>query len=331
MENKLITITAINNKVILKQIKENNNIQLINTDILYKEGILEFLEINKKIDLIILKENIQGNIDTIELIKKIKLINNKIKIVILLSNNNLNLEEKLKNNNVYIIYIKNNNINNIMNFIEKRKNKNRIKKIGIIGSPGIGKTIFTVIISEILINIFHKKVLLIDGDIKLKSLTKLYIQNKKIKEINYIKKELSIINIKEVIRNKEHIINKINKVKNEFDYIIIDVGNIENIKYYKKIINQFILILELNLLEIKKSIKIMKENKNTEIILNNYNKNCLSENSLKKIFNHKKIIEKIENNKNYNLIINNNLNINLLDKKTKNKFINIIKKLKLID
>ena len=63
-----------------------------------------------------------------------------------------------------------------------------------------------------------------------------------------------------------------------------------------------------------------------EVILNNYNDNSISEKILKNIFKNKiEVIEKIENNKNYNLIINNNLNSNYLDKKTENKYFNIIK------
>ena len=62
------------------------------------------------------------------------------------------------------------------------------------------------------------------------------------------------------------------------------------------------------------------------MILNNYNDNSISEKILKNIFKNKiEVIEKIENNKNYNLIINNNLNSNYLDKKTENKYFNIIK------
>ena len=63
-----------------------------------------------------------------------------------------------------------------------------------------------------------------------------------------------------------------------------------------------------------------------EILSSNYNENSISEEILKKVFCNKiNIIGKIENNKNFNLIINNNLNLEFLDKKTKNKFLKIIK------
>lgn len=326
-KNKLITLTAINDEKILDEIRNIEIIKIINSDIQYIEGIFEFLEINKNIDLIILKEDILKNIEIIKLIEKIKLINKKIKIIILLSNHNLKKEKIFKENKTNYFYIKNNNIKNIINIIEKRKIKKTAQKIGVVGNAGSGKTIFTIILAEILRKIFNKKILLIDGDIKYNSLTKLYLNTNKLNEINNTNNNLTIINIKEMINNKKSIIKEIKKQENKFDYIIFDIKKIEDIKFYKKIINQFILILELNLLEINKILKIINQNKNIKIILNNYNKNCLSEKITAKIFDNKKIIEKIENNENYNLIINNNLNINLLDKKTKSKFINIIKKI----
>ena len=80
-------ITAIENKKINEQLKKINNIEILNSDIQYKEGILEYLEKNKKLDLIILKEILPGQINLIYLIKEIQKINKKIKIILLLKNN----------------------------------------------------------------------------------------------------------------------------------------------------------------------------------------------------------------------------------------------------
>lgn len=51
-------ITAIENKKINEKLKNINNIKILNTDIQYKEGILEYLEKNSDIDLILLKLNL---------------------------------------------------------------------------------------------------------------------------------------------------------------------------------------------------------------------------------------------------------------------------------
>ena len=51
-------ITAIENKKINEQLKNIKNINILNSDIQYKEGILEYLENNSDIDLILLKLNL---------------------------------------------------------------------------------------------------------------------------------------------------------------------------------------------------------------------------------------------------------------------------------
>ena len=198
------------------------------------------------------------------------------------------------------------------------------------------------ILTELLIQNKNNKILIIDDNIKNNSITKIYqIKNKKEnRKINNetknnkiikIKNNLYLLNIKNILINykkdKIKIKNEINKIKNNYKYIFIDMQNINSYKIYNEIIDENILIINSNILEINK-IKNFIFNKKikTKIILNNYNKNSISDEILKNIFENKiKIIGKIKNNKNYNLIINNNFNINYLDQKTKNNFFNIIK------
>ena len=282
-------LTAINNEKIFKELK--NNIKIIFNDIQYKEGILEILEKNKNIDFVIINENLNGQMKIEELIKKIKKINSKINILIILNKKDLLKEEYLLKNKIKFIYLEKLSAEKI---IDKIFDKNKI--IGILGNSGSGKTITSLIISELLTKYKNKKTLI----------------------------------IKEKKRDQEKIINEINKIKNNYDYIFIDIQNIKNYKFYKEIINENILILNSNILEINKIKKFVISNKIIlKTILNNYNKNSLSEQILKNIFKNKiNIIGKIENNKNYNLIINNNFNINYLDNKTKEKFLKIIEKIK---
>ena len=282
-------LTAINNEKIVKELK--NNIKIVFNDIQYKEGILEILEKNKNIDFVIINENLNGQIKIEELIKKIKKINSKINILIILNKKDLLKEEYLLKNKIKFIYLEKLSAEKI---IDKIFDKNKV--IGILGNLGSGKTITALIISELLTKYKNKKTL----------------------------------TIKEKKRDQEKIINEINKIKNNYDYIFIDIQNINNYKFYKEIINENILILNSNILEINKIKKFVISNKIIlKTILNNYNKNSLSEEILKNIFKNKiDVIGKIENNKNYNLIINNNFNINYLDSKTKEKFLKIIKKIK---
>ena len=147
-------ITAIENKKINEHLKNINNIKIQNSDIQYKEGILEYLEKNKYLDLIILKENLPGQINLLNLINEIQKTNNKIKIIILIKNNYLEEYQKIKN--IKYIYLEKITINNILKIInlekEKIKEKNNKKSniIQISRKEGVGKTKFTAILIEII-------------------------------------------------------------------------------------------------------------------------------------------------------------------------------------
>lgn len=282
-------LTAINNEKIFKELK--NNMKIIYNDIQYKEGILEILEKNKNIDVVIISENISGQIKIEELIKKIKKINSKINIIIILNKKDLLKEEYLIKNKIKFIYSENLSLEKITNKIFDKN-----KTIAVLGNHGNGKTITTIILSEILLKYKNKKTLI----------------------------------IKDYKKDKDKIINQINQAKNNYDYIFIDIQNLNNYKFYEKIIDENILILNSNILEINKIKKfIINNNIKLKVLLNNYNENSISEEILKKTFKNKlKIIGKIENNKSYNLIINNDFNIKYLDEKTKKNFLKIIENLK---
>ena len=323
-------ITAINNEKIFKKLENQNNINIISKDIQYKEGIIELLGKNKNVHYIIINENLNGQIKIEQLIKKIKNINNKINIIIILNKKDLIKEEYLLKNKIKFIYTE---VLSVENILELMFEKNKI--IAIIGNEGTGKTITTIILSQILIKYKNKKILIVEDNIRKNSILKvsktknINMKNKIIK----IKNHLHLLDIKKLLinykKNKRKILNEITKIRNYYDYIFIDIQNTRNYKIYEEIISDIILILNPNILEINKIKNFINKNKTTlKIILNNYDKNSISEEILKQLFKNKiKIIEKIGNNKNYNLIINNNFNINYLDKKNKNKYLNIIEKI----
>ena len=324
-------LTAINNEKLFTELKNNKNIKIISNNVQYKEGILEILENNKKINYIILNENLYGQITIEELISKSKTINNKIKIIIILNKKDLIKEDYLFKNKIKFIYEKEISTQKILENIFSKK-----KVVGIIGNPGTRKTITALILSELIVKYKNKRILIIEDNIENNSILEIYKLKNKEKHTNIknrtikIKHNLYLFKIKQISnnykKNKIKIINEINKIKNNYDYIFIDVQNIDSYKIYNEIIEENLLLLNANILEINK-IKKFIINSGIEIkaILNNYNENSISEKILKEIFKNKiKIIEKIENNKNYNLIINNNFNIEFLDKKTRNKYFRII-------
>ena len=115
-------ITAINNPKLNEELKKESNFEIVGKDIQYKEAILEILEKNNKIDLIIISENIVGQISFEELIKKIKYINEKIKLIFILENENNELEKILIKNKVIDIYYNNKiNLEELVKIINKKE------------------------------------------------------------------------------------------------------------------------------------------------------------------------------------------------------------------
>ena len=165
-------LTALANNKINEKLKAVEDINILNKDIQYKEGILEYLEKNKNIDIIIFLEELPGQIKTKKLIEIINSINNKIKIIII-TNKNKEIKNNKINKKIRYFYLEKINYENIIKMIKIKNNKNILR---LIGNRGVGKTILCIIISEIIINIKKQKVLLIDKD-KNFILTKMYSRN----------------------------------------------------------------------------------------------------------------------------------------------------------
>lgn len=339
-------IIAIDNIKIYNELKKeeikNKEIKILSKDIQYREGILEFLEKEKDIDYIIIDEKIQGKIKINELIEKINKINKKIKIILSSENNiNYNVYKILKKLDTKQII----NIINSKNIFYQKKiptnnffsgnKKGRI--ISILGTNGIGKSIFSILYAQ---NKKEKKILIIDFDILNNSLhTILGVRNydKKIKEKiknNYIKKDFNNLKIKinndidlisglNLIFDKNEKINismfknLINKIKNNYDNIIIDTSSECFIDYTREIIkiSDFsIFISGANLLEVKKSKKLLDiyknewkiENNKINIIFNKCTKQSIDDEVLKNIFKNYNIIGKIKLSEYYDLAINEN-------------------------
>ena len=135
-------ITALNNPQLNNKLKEEKEYQILSKDIQYKEAILEILEKYRKINIIIINEEIPGEITLIELIRKVNIIDKKIRIIIILKNKDIKKENILRQNGIKEIYykdfitekeikkiIENNNKNKINNKIKKYKKKIINKKI----------------------------------------------------------------------------------------------------------------------------------------------------------------------------------------------------------
>ena len=387
-------ITALAEPQLNNELKKEKDFIVIGKDIQYQEGVIEILETEKEVDFLIISEALPGNEKLENLIEKIKQINNEVNIVIILENKKEELEKNLYSKNVYLILynkieikeiiklIKNKKedenekikkeINDLKKIIIEQNSKNKQNKkqkikevkelnsqkeiICILGSGGVGKSIFTVNLAKSLIY-SKKKILIIDFDILNNSLhtilgVKKYSEkiSKKIKENNLIKDKIGLKELKIKINKRIDLIsginllfdskykinniqfnNLFNDVKKFYDVIIIDTSSECFFNYTKDIIkksNINIFIVEPNLLEIQKSKNILKiykeewniDNNKINILFNKFNKNSIDINILKIIFSEYNIIGKIE----YNLIINKNAN--KIDKNIKKEYLKIIEK-----
>ena len=321
-----------NNKITIKEL-----INLINK-INYKNKEIEINEEIKKLKEIILEKENNNK----------KHINYKFNLIKTIKNK-LNKKTNNENNSLNI----NNKILNIFNIKKHKKTINyKNKIISVVGTNGVGKSIFSSILSKLIKN---KKILLIDFDIFNQSINSIFNVKRNEKNIqkNILKNNINKLIIKanknidllcatDILFDGENKIEK-NKIKemlekfsNKYDLIIIDTTSECFFDYTKEILQKsdiIIFLLESNLIELKKSKnlldiyinkwKINKEKFN--IIFNKENINSIDPKILKTLFSDFNILEKIKLNNKFNLIINNNLKI--IDKKIKKKFEIIIKKL----
>lgn len=200
-------ITAIGNPILNNELKELEEFAVIGNDIQYQDGILELLEIDNKINFIIISELIPGEYKIEELIGKINNINNEIKIIIILENKNKIIENKMLEKNIYKIFYNNQiEIKDIINLINENdkmeKYNNEIRK-EINELKEIIKNNQKNNIIENRNNIIKNKKILFKNNNKIKNILKI-INNKL---INNYKKYLKIN--KKIIKN--NIINNLNK------------------------------------------------------------------------------------------------------------------------
>lgn len=335
-------VTAIGNPEIAQKLSKENNIEINYKDIQYKEGILEILENDNKINLIIINEKIPGKIEINLLIENILKINSQIKIYLILESKNI----KIKNKNI--------NIFNQINYeeiikkifeedIQKRAIENEInlekipeEKIvkgeqgkNAIGNVEIERTdtknqnidewcedlskLVVILGPEnigksviaVIVSFFvskHKRVLLVDMD----------TENGNINTILQVKKNAN--KIQNISNNLDFICteNSIKNIEKNYDFIFIDNYNKNKLNENYKII----FISDGNLIGIEKSKKLLNKLnlikiRNNILLINNYNKNSIDKKLLKNIFYEFNNVEKIKYSEKYNLIINNFNKINL--------------------
>lgn len=194
-------LTAIGNTRLNEILKQKQKYEILAKDIQYKEGILEILNMDYKIDILIISEILDGEIDFKDLINKIIQINEKIEIIVFIEEENIELQSFLYSKGIFKIYInneididtfiinleddiqeKNNELNEeirklkeIIKSQEKKytQEKKRGKVIVITGAYGSGKSIFSCVLCKERLK-QGNKILIIDFDIYNSSINILY-------------------------------------------------------------------------------------------------------------------------------------------------------------
>ena len=118
-------ITAIGNPYLNEKLTNEKEFEILTKDIQYQDGIFEILETNKKIDYLILSENLLGENSIEQLIEKIKEKNYTINIILILENEKDELEKKLYLKGVKKIYYNNIKLNEIISYIKNENEKNK--------------------------------------------------------------------------------------------------------------------------------------------------------------------------------------------------------------
>lgn len=304
MVKKIKVLTAIGNENLNNILKEQDEFEILENDIFYKEGILEFLEKNNDVDILILYENLAGEINIINLINKIKIINNEINIFFILENKNDELEKILKKENIKnIFYINEINVND---FIDKIKNAKINNNEKLIEEINLLKNIINKKDEELIkyknSNFENKKLVILIGE---KNVGKTTILNN-LKNIYWRE---------DIFEFKEMNMNDYLEIKNEtYKIIFVLERKIDKIKFSKKIINELIF---------KNKISPEKIN----IIFNKIDNYSINKNISKSILKNINIIGNIKLNKYPDYLINEKNNYKKENKELIKYFLKIIKKI----
>ncbi len=352
-------ITALMNEKLSEKLRKYKEIEVLCKDIQYQEALLEILEKNKEIDVLVLSSILPGESDIYELINLIKYKNEKIKIYIILDKQNDKIKEFLIKKGINNIFINNQIteeelINKIINkneektentekinFIENRKidilsilkkyiyskkiKKVEIKKqakiISIVGSPKVGKSIFSILLS---LTIQNKKILLIEYNSQKNDLNT-FLGKKEKREIQKYRN----IDFFHEYENTE----KLENLKNKYDYIFVDIGILEQGKEIIEKSDISILLVEPNLIGIKEASKILEilikkwniKKEKIKIIYNKTNIFSINRLILNQLFSDFQILGNIKNSNYYNFLINSNFKF--MNKKITKEYEKITKKI----
>lgn len=177
-------LIAVDNEKIYNEIKKEEKYEVYNRDIIYKEGVLEYLAKNE-VDVLLTRDDLEGEMIKEIYIKQIKLLAPNIKIVLFAKELETKYLEFLYSNDVFNIIGSNENCNieKIVDMIDtqvfeklpvtdisvKKSNPVNVvtkKKIAVFGTNGSGKSYVSTLLTEIISENLNMNTLLIDMDVQ---------------------------------------------------------------------------------------------------------------------------------------------------------------------
>ena len=158
-------VTAIGNPDLNLKLKEIDDLNIKEKDIFYKEGIIEFLEKDKEIDIIIINLELceEGLKEFLNTLHKYN-----VEIFLLLKEKEIDFNFDLKKQENIKLFSSEDNIisfftdSNYENILLEKINEHK-KVISVLGANGVGKTIFSSFFGKYLAH--ENKVLIIDFNI----------------------------------------------------------------------------------------------------------------------------------------------------------------------
>ena len=339
-------ITAIGNEILNIKLREIDEIIVKERDILYCDGILEFLDKDSDVDIIVINEEIIEN-DLLDFLEQIANMN--IEIYLIISQRHFMEEfEKVKNvrlfnNDIEVFNVfTNGEYDGSYSYVEGLELDKRV--ISVIGNYGVGKTVFCSLLGKYMSK--NYKVLLINFDIFSDNLKCLFdlkssvVSSEVKKLVNKVCKNLYILNGLKYIFNEynkisEHKVKEIfDELKKEYDFIIVDTSSEISLKFIKTIFptcDYNIFLIEANLLELKKAKELLEvyimdlglDPKKTGLFINKYNISSIELEVIKNVMNNIRIIGKMNYSTKINSYINTNTKtiFNIEDIKKISKFI----------
>lgn len=204
-------LIAMDNQKMLEQLKKTGKYILYDQDIVYKEGVIEYLAKNE-IDVIITRDNLQGEMTKEIYVKQLRMVSPKIRIILfvkeieelykgfLLANDVMHIIEKeeigfsnllelIESREKHLIL---NNVQSIENSMEKTNKLNIFTRqlISVFGTSGSGKSYVASLLGQLISRKLSLNTLLIDMDTINSSIDIYNNLNNNENTLNYVMEEI---------------------------------------------------------------------------------------------------------------------------------------------